>query len=226
MENHALFPVIVSKFDYAFNDSVKDFLFSERAIEKFFKDGISCEPIFNALHHERELSGFYKFVTASVASYLEACAVDPETFDIMMHKSWLNVGQGEGNPQHDHSDSHISFCYYVNAPFKNSLRFYSTNRNQEPYDGFFETYVKDGNWNVFNSRSWSFPPVEGGLFVFPARLPHAVDGEIGKKAGIKSVDDLKKCRVAIAGDVLLVGKKVIVGNYRAVQPPTFWRKFD
>ena len=226
MENHALFPVLISKFQYDKNDVVKDTLLCQESIGKYFRDGITCEPIYNSLHHEEKLTDLYKFVSKSVKEYLDVCNVKTELFDVMVHKSWLNVGKDSGNPRHNHMDSHMSFVYYVHTPYKNSIRFFADKNVYEPYDNFYTNYVKENQWNVFNSRSWTFPPNDGVLFVFPAALSHEVDGPLGNKFVVNSVNDLLQCRIAIAGDVMIVAKEVIKETYRVVQPYNFWRKFD
>ena len=111
------------------------------------------------------------------------------------------------------------------SPVKNSIRFFGDATTREPYDNFFTNYVKENGWNVFNSRSWSFPPTDGQLFIFPASLSHDVEEFTKERFFVSDVKDMLECRVAIAGDILLLGKEVISGNYRAVQPYNFWRKF-
>jgi hypothetical protein len=117
MENHALFPVLVSKFTYDNNDYIKSKLLTSTAITKYFVDGITNETVYNnSLHHEEELKDFYKFVTEAVYKYLDVLNIVTNLFDIFVHKSWLNVNKGTGNPQHNHKDSHLSFVYYVHTP--------------------------------------------------------------------------------------------------------------
>jgi len=225
MENHALFPVLVSKFTFDNNEYIKSKLLTDAAVNKYFINGITNETVFNSLHHEEDLKDFYKFVTESVFKYLDVLNIVTDLFDVFIHKSWLNVNKGTGNPQHNHKDSHLSFVYYVHTPMKNSIRFFGDCSTREPYDNFFTNYVKENAWNIFNSRSWSFPPTDGQLFIFPATLSHEVEEFTKERFIVSDAKDMLECRVAIAGDILLLGKEVIKGNYRAVQPYNFWRKF-
>jgi len=155
-----------------------------------------------------------------------------DELEFYISKSYFNVlNVNEINKRHHHKDSHISFIYYANIPdsFQHNICFYAEHINQ-PHSGFFEMF-NTGDWNIYNSSSWSFVPQEGHLFLFPGAVPHEVlpvgDFEMQDPFEIKTVEQLKDKRISIVGDGMFTFKhknqqKITHG----LHPVSSWKVFD
>lgn len=228
MINHALFPVLVSEFHYDFPLRFKK-LFFETIFDHLNEEGKSDELTGHVtIHHDERYKEIYEFAVSSVKRFIQSYNVNPELFDINVVKSWLNIIGGQSNPNHNHSDAHIAFVYYVHVPdtIQNPLRFYNYRNRHEPFSYFCKMNNENNVWDWFNSYTWQFTPIDGQLMVFPATLNHDTLGQSPEAScSIKTIEDVKSRRLSIAGDILLTHKNKIARNL-GLQPISNWRKFD
>jgi hypothetical protein len=100
----------------------------------------------------------------------------------------------------------------------------------ELYGGFFNNARE---FNFENALSWSLEANQGDIYLFPAKLPHAVIGSKNEldQSGILNtadkddpVDDIKTFRVAIAGDIVLTHKEKAPVSL-GLQPVKNWKTF-
>jgi hypothetical protein len=155
------------------------------------------------------------------------------TFNLV--KTWFSAIKEASIPQHDHSDAHLSFAYYVNIPDEApsaEIRFVAPRPQPndlhsgmfgQTFDGIYP--VKE--WNIFNSPSWGFTPMEGSLFVFPASLSHFTNNNIKNPTqNTKSadIDILKKKRICLAGDFILTFANKS-NRSMGIQPVSNWKTF-
>ena len=228
MINHALFPVLVSEFHYDYPLRFKK-VFFDSVFDHLDEDGFSSERTGHVtIHHDDRYKEIYSFAVSCVKQFIKTYNVDPELFDINVVKSWLNVLGGQSNPNHNHADAHIAFVYYVHVPdtVQNSIRFYNYANRIEPYSFFCKMNNENNVWDIINSYTWQFKPIDGQLMVFPATLNHDTIGHDEQYTGqIKMYEDLQYRRISIAGDILLTHKEKI-GRHLGLQPIKNWRKFD
>ena len=227
MQNHALFPTLVCQFSYdypqKFKKTVKDTIF-----DHLDPNGYSEERTGHVnIHHEPAYEDMYKFAVACAKHYVEQYNVDPNQFDFNVVKSWFNITEESPNPVHSHADANIAFIYYVQIPdnCRNALRFYNYIDRHEPYPRFCSVNEDGKGWNLWNSLTWQFMPIEGELFVFAGNLSHdTVGNSVGPNSGVKN-DNLANKRIAIAGDILLTFKQPSP-KPMGIQPISNWKLFE
>ena len=138
MNNHALFPVLVSEFHYDEHKQFKNIFFNS-VFDHLNDRGVSDESTGHVtIHHDDRYKYLYTFVVSCIKEFIKTYNVNPELFDINIVKSWLNITGGQSNPNHNHADAHIAFVYYVHVPENvyNSIRFYNYVFRHEPFTSF------------------------------------------------------------------------------------------
>jgi hypothetical protein len=232
-----LFPTFIWTENYDKHLNFKEKVFSN--IQNLCTpDGFSHEFTGHVtLHHTKDFKNFYKFVIENAKKYVETLSIDPDIYEYNVVKSWFNITRKSDNPRHNHCDAHISFSYYINTPSdcKKHIRFYNSSSSKqknsnELYPGMVEFNAT--KFDYINSNYWNFDTEEGIIFIFPSSLDHSVVdvNTIKENCEIEenkrtSLDDFKKCRIAIAGDILLNfknKKSVSLG----LQPLKNWRTFE
>jgi hypothetical protein len=228
MINHALFPVLVSEFHYDYPLRFKK-VFFDNVFDHLNDQGYSSEMTGHVfIHHDDRYKEIYQFAVNCVQKFIMNYNVDPELFDINVVKSWLNILGGESNPNHNHADAHIAFVYYVHVPdtVQNSIRFYNYVNRHEPFPNFCKVNNQNNNWDILNSYTWQFKPIDGQLMVFPSTLNHDTVGyDEQSNNSIKTYDDLQNRRLAIAGDIVLTYKETSA-KCMGLQPIKNWRNFE
>ncbi len=229
-----LFPILICDFDYPYHSDFKKVFFDN--INKYsspYDSGTQDESGTVILHKFEELNPFYTFVASCAKQYVSKLGVDPNTWAYHLVKSWWNANEKSNIPEHDHSDAHLSFVYYLNAPAdSNKLVFLppyghfndiTSGMFQDNYAG--QSSVLDRN--EFNS-SPAFDAVEGNLLLFPGKLRHATVSptsayEIDDTS--KDPEVLKNRRISISGDFLLTFKDPENRRSLGLQPMSSWIRF-
>jgi hypothetical protein len=223
---HALFPTLLLEEVNADNDRVKDLLMA-RVLTHTDADGYSDESTGHVtIHHDPIFSPIFKMATSLAKQYCEVMQIDPSNFDFNIVKSWFNIIKDRSTPFHGHGDAHLSFVYYINVPTEcaQQIQVYAHPEKYEPFPGFAR-HNNPNEWNIFNSYAWAFPASEGSMYLFPARLNHDTQGKTkDRDPGVKTLEDVKMQRVAIAGDILLVYKEKSA-KALGLQPKRNWRTF-
>jgi len=225
---HKLFPALVHEFHYNKNEMVRQIV-REDCMDSVV-DGRANEITNAFLHHNQKLVEFYFYVSQCVRECIKEYRVDPNNVNVYITKSYFNV-MNTGCPPHHHADSDASFVYYCNIPKgkEDELRFYDAHKIDFG-SGFPETFCAT-EWNIGNSSSWGFVPVEGQMFIFPGKLTHGVSDNKNWKAEdyewIQSPHDFMSHRVSIVGDIILTfsesyKQQKTHGNFS----PDQWRMFS
>lgn len=228
MIDHSLFPTLISEFHYDFPQSFKDKFFAQ-VMNHMSEEGFSDEMTGHvALHLEPTWEEIFKFATNGIKHYMFRLGADPEVFDINFVKTFLAITKEVSTPLHVHSDAHISWTYYVNVPdgVNYPIRFHDRQRH-EPYPGFCRYNNARNWWDHYNSETWKFVPTEGQMFVFSSNLAHDTvkyDNNTQNRVGCKTVVDLKKRRICMAGDIILTYKELTAVPL-GLQPVKNWRTF-
>jgi len=88
---------------------------------------------------------------------------------------WLNVNKnGDYNVEHDHGNSHYSFCWYLKTT-ENSGDITFINPNSYTQCSFINQFDKTLKDHFFVSYSRSFNCREGNCYFFPSNLRHFVE---------------------------------------------------
>lgn len=223
---HALFPKLLLEEKNEGHDASKH-AFLQQMMKHLSEDGYSNEHTGHVtLHHDMVFAPICEMATRLAHHYCGVMRVDPDLFDFNVVKTWFNILRDTSTPYHNHADAHLSFCYYINTPVEaqQPIRFHDTDR-KEPFFGFSECN-HPVEWNVFNSGSWQFVPLEGTMFMWPSALPHDTIGKTTERgAGVRSMEDALTQRVTFAGDILVTYKEKAAKSM-GLQPKRNWRTFS
>jgi len=226
MFEHALFPTLLTEFEYPEKDAFKN-AFYQGIFKYMSPEGYSSEFTGHVnIHHEPSFEPFFKFASDCVKQYIARLHLDPNLFEYNVVKTWMNITKNRMTPMHNHADAHMSFTYYINIPkeFSKPIRFFNYNMRHEPFPGCIK-FNDPSKWDDFNAYTWQIEPQEGRLFVFPANLTHDTVGhEEEKEPGCFTPDDLDQMRVCLACDILLTYKNK-AAKPLGVQPVSNWRIF-
>jgi hypothetical protein len=225
MITHPLFPTLVAEFHYDKKEDFKNRFFN-RVLHHMDDHGYSMETTGNVnIHLDDELSDLFDFAASNAFQYLKTMEVNDE-FDLNLVKTWLNIITEFHTPYHNHQDSHLSFVYYVQIPegMDKPVNFAIHEKPNELFHGMTNANIV--KWNMWNSPTWFFNPVEGQMFMFPGKLYHYTSGSGSGSPDmpVKTLDDLKPRRISIAGDFVLTYKKRI-GRAYGIMPVSNWKVY-
>ena len=92
---------------------------------------------------------------------------------IKLDSMWINInGKGHHNLQHNHPNSDLTGVFYIKSNGEESGSIVFANPHSYS-DHTLINLLKDKE-KLFSDPKISFPPVDGRLFLFPARLSHSV----------------------------------------------------
>ena len=242
MAAHAMFPTLIGEWTYEQQPEFKEKFFTN--LHKHCNsDGFTgevgshhdpkhAEFISFNIHHNPEFTDFFSYVSNCAREYVDKLRVDVNMWNFNLIKTWIGITDNFAVPVHNHSDAHLAFVYYVNIPdtaHKAPIHFVSPKPNDLTGNMFhtrppmFSSVIE---WNIFNSITWNWEPVEGMLMMFPSKLNHYT-----KTGVLGGFDELspdpavqRSRRIAIAGDFLLTYKKPENISY-GIQPTESWRIF-
>ena len=227
------FPTLVCDFECASHDKFKTIFYNN--LEKYVHpDGLEGEHANLTFHHNEEFEFFFKEVTDCAKQYIDALALDPETWDFNLVKCWWQGLENNNIPMHNHSDAHLSFVYYANVPDGSGNLIFQHDRtflNDLTKGMFLEDYEKRPPINVynqFNAMSVAYEAKEGLIVIFPAGLDHMTAPSLSAtEADLQTADVniIKRRRISIAGDFLLTFKNP-VHTAMGLQPVKKWRNFS
>jgi hypothetical protein len=220
-----LFPTLVTEFHYDKKEDFKNRFFN-RVLHHMDDHGYSMETTGNVdIHFDDDLSDLFDFAALNAFQYLKTMEVNDE-FDLNLVKTWLNIITEFHTPYHNHQDSHLSFVYYVQIPegMDKPVNFAIHEKPNELFHGMTNANIV--KWNMWNSPTWFFNPVEGQMFMFPGKLYHYTSGSGSGSPDmpVKTLDDLKPRRISIAGDFVLTYKKRI-GRAYGIMPVSNWKVY-
>jgi len=180
------------------------------------------------LHQDPHFNPLFKFIFKCLQLHLKELALDPETHQMYLVKSWLSITKKSQAPIHNHADAHIAFVYYVNIPtnfIPHKLCFISS----RPNEYYPNIYTLNGSgWNNYNCNNYSFVPKEGMAMFFPSKLFHytGTGNEVAPDPYDRdhySISGINNMRVCLAGDLIFTYKK-IEGKSFGLMPVSNWIK--
>ena len=111
-ENILLFPTLVTLGKREVDELEKESWFSAY-LEQSNKDGVSNESTgHQSVHHDIRFKRVFSDIADTIRKHLTTLGVDTNMIEVYIQKSFFNVKKNNGNPQHNHMESHISFTYY------------------------------------------------------------------------------------------------------------------
>ena len=142
-----------------------------------------------------------KKISNSIIKYLQILEINTDLLDIYYQRSWATITKNEQNINfHTHSQSNISFAYYLLKPSESGgIIFRSNELQNEIAKNIFTSSKLEKSLinkaNAYNSDRSMFDLEQDSIIIFPSKTPHAT---MPNKSG--------KIRISISGDITIMLK--------------------
>ena len=160
-----------------------------------------------------------KKISNVIIDYLKTLSINTNYLDIYYQRSWATFTDNEQSINfHTHSQSNISFAYYLlKPPNSGGIIFRSNELQNEIAKNIFTNSKLEksliGKANPYNSDRSMFDLDQDSIIVFPSKTPHAT---VPNKSGLP--------RISISGDI-----SIMLKDSRGFEHlmPSFsnWKKF-
>ena len=157
---------------------------------------------FEFLHNNLNFDKLFKEIYKDIIEYLDNLDIDHSKLNIFFQRSWATISRnGEKIASHVHSQSHVSFAYYLKKNDKDSkLIFFDENKSNEIIPKLFDSPSVQSEGIVkkrgmLNAPIIMFPTKENDLVIFPSKTLHGTE---------KSINDGE--RISISADIVLLAK--------------------
>lgn len=140
-------------------------------------------------------------ISKSVLDYLKTLEINTDLLDIYYQRSWATFTENQQSINfHTHSQSNISFAYYLLKPPKSGgIIFRSNELQNEIAKNIFTSSKLEKSLinkpNLFNSDRSMFDLDQDSIIIFPSKTPHAT---LPNNSGHP--------RISISGDVTIMLK--------------------
>ena len=118
-------------------------------------------------------------ISKSIINYLNVLEINTELLDIYYQRSWATFTEKEQKINfHTHSQSNISFAYYLLKPENSGGIIFKSNelQNELAKNIFTSSKLEKSlinKANVYNSDKSMFDPIQDTIIIFPSKTPHA-----------------------------------------------------
>lgn len=176
------------------------------------------------LFNNSEFAILMKLIAESIKSYTEIFHIDNNQIDYYFQRCWATITRkDEEIVFHDHSQSHISFAYYLLKPeHSGDIKFRADSQN-EIASGLFENEIESGLFE-YGSTKFSYKTIKK----YDTRNSSAVEVEIEEDSIIMFPSKIKhstlpskseKPRISISGDICIMlkdsfGHKKLMPNFK------------
>jgi len=140
-------------------------------------------------------------ISKAIINYLQILEINCDLLDIYYQRSWATYTETEQNINfHSHSQSNISFAYYLLKPRNSGGIIFKSNELQNEIAKNIFTGSKlekslINKANVYNSDKSMFDPIQDSIIIFPSKTPH---GTLPNKSNSP--------RISISGDITIMLK--------------------
>ncbi len=142
-----------------------------------------------------------KKISKCVVEYLNILEINNDLLDIYYQRSWATFTENSQQINfHTHSQSNISFAYYLLKPINSGGIIFKSNQQQNEIakNIFTESKIDKSlinKPNVYNSDKSLFDPPQDSIIIFPSKTPHAT---MPNKSNLP--------RISISGDITIMLK--------------------
>ena len=140
-------------------------------------------------------------ISLSIINYLSLLEINTDLLDIYFQRSWATFTENDQKINfHTHSQSNISFAYYLLKPKgSGGIIFKSNDLQNEVAKNIFTGSKMEKSLihkaNVYNSDKSAFDPLQDTIIIFPSKTPHAT---LPNKSNLP--------RISISGDITIMLK--------------------
>ena len=141
-------------------------------------------------------------ISNAVIKYLQMLEINTNLLDIYYQRSWATFTENEQSINfHTHSQSNISFAYYLLKPKGSGGIIFKSNelQNEIAKNIFTSSKIEKSlinKANAYNSDRSMFDLDQDTIIIFPSKTPHAT---VPNKSG--------KPRISISGDISIMLKE-------------------
>ena len=158
-------------------------------------------------------------ISQSIIKYLSLLEINTNLLDIYYQRSWATLTENKQSINfHTHSQSNISFAYYLLKPEDSGgIIFRSNDLQNEVAKNIFTNSKLEKSLitkpNAYNSDKSVFDLKEDSIIIFPSKTPHAT-----------TPNNSGSLRISISGDITLMLKDS--SGFEHLMPNfTNWTKF-
>ncbi len=158
-------------------------------------------------------------ISQSIIKYLSLLEINTNLLDIYYQRSWATLTENKQSINfHTHSQSNISFAYYLLKPEDSGgIIFRSNDLQNEVAKNIFTNSKLEKSLitkpNAYNSDKSVFDLKEDSIIIFPSKTPHAT-----------TPNNSGSLRISISGDITLMLKDS--SGFEHLMPNfTSWTKF-
>ena len=141
-------------------------------------------------------------ISKTIVKYLETFEINTDLLDIFYQRSWATITENEQSINfHTHSQSNISFAYYLLKPKDSGGIIFKSNELQnEIAKNIFTSSKLEKSLinkpNAYNSDRSMFDLEQDSIIIFPSKTPHAT---------VPNNSSLP--RISISGDISIMLKE-------------------
>ena len=173
------------------------------------------------LFQNKKFEIFYREVEKHVIKYMDHFELDVSKLDFYFQRSWATLSNSrEHISPHDHSQSNLSFAYYLKKQTGDSqLVLVDKNKHNEFIPQLFTSPSVNRN-KIFKKRTITNTPrinieaEEDDIIIFPSKTLHGTEKNINNNE-----------RISISADISVLAKES--KNLEHLTPPfSEWKKFN
>jgi len=134
------------------------------------------------IHNQEIFKNLFANIKIKVIEYLDLLSIDHAQLDIYFQRSWATISEEkEFIGRHSHSQSHLSFAYYLKKSENDSkIIFWDTHKANEFIPELFDSpTVKNKKIikkrDMLNSSHATIEPKEGDIIIFPSKTFHSTE---------------------------------------------------
>ena len=173
------------------------------------------------LHNNPKFSNLFKEIEIHVKKYLEYLSLDANSLDLYFQRSWATISRNFENINfHKHSQSHISFAYYLKKN-KNDARiiFSNESRQNEILGNLFSSqtlYEKKiiKKIDLVNTNQMNLDIEEDDIVIFPSKTSHGTESKVNNDV-----------RISFSADISIISKDSTSLEH-LITPVENWKKFS
>lgn len=161
----SLFPTAVGMFDLnrSFTDEELSVLLKQEEYPNMGNKTSKERFIFR----DKILADLSSFATESVNKYFQEVIAPSKEVSLYITQSWMNYSKkGEWHHAHEHPNSILSGVFYIQTDNEDKIYFERV--------GYEQISFPTEKYNLYNSKSWWIPAIQGRLIIFPSSLRHHV----------------------------------------------------
>ena len=210
MQIYNLFPLTVIKETISLEEKEREILINE--IKSMKKHNIEEKKTNNAwtgdtkgyefLFSNSLFKNLSNKISKTIVKYLETFEINTDLLDIFYQRSWATITENEQSINfHTHSQSNISFAYYLLKPKDSGGIIFKSNelQNEIAKNIFTSSKLEKSlinKANAYNSDRSMFDLEQDSIIIFPSKTPHAT---VPNNSGLP--------RISISGDISIMLKE-------------------